>query len=178
MTAAPIRPDAARAETVCPRAAGADKAARTEGKPRLALIDPAFLDALARVLTFGAEKYGANNWRKGLTYGETLDAALRHLNAFNAGEDTDPESGLPHPAHAAANLMFLVAYIGAGRADLDDRPRAAMAKVDGTTPDDFFFATLAATRAVTPPAPRADDFPKATALELCVGDADAGASTN
>jgi len=47
---------------------------------------------------------------------------LRHLTAWWAGEDLDPESGLHHLAHAACCLMFLLEYTQT-HTELDDRPR-------------------------------------------------------
>lgn len=90
------------------------------GKPMMSLIDPLFLTHLAQVLTFGANKYEPNNWRGGITTSRLLDAALRHVNAFNAGEDTDPESGLSHMAHAACCLMFIDNLI-VTKPETDDR---------------------------------------------------------
>ena len=37
-----------------------------------------------------------------------MDACLRHINLHRRGEEVDPESGLPHLAHAVACLMFLL----------------------------------------------------------------------
>ena len=37
-----------------------------------------------------------------------IAAALRHVNAYNGGEDCDPESGVSHIAHAACNLLMLI----------------------------------------------------------------------
>ncbi len=36
---------------------------------------------------------------------------MRHLTAWWEGEDNDPESGLPHIYHAAANIAMLVEFI-------------------------------------------------------------------
>ena len=91
-----------------------------DGKPRMSLIDPFFLTAVAQVLTFGATKYDAHNWRGGIAVSRLLDAALRHINAFNDGQDNDPESGLPHMAHAACCLMFINNMV-ATHPHLDDR---------------------------------------------------------
>ena len=33
-----------------------------ECKPRMGLVAPEFVEGVARVLTFGADKYGAYNW--------------------------------------------------------------------------------------------------------------------
>jgi Domain of unknown function (DUF5664) len=80
------------------------------GKPRIELIAPEFITTLSEVLTFGAQKYGDRNWEKGMTWGRCFGAMMRHAWAWWRGEDRDPESGLPHLAHAAACLMFLLAF--------------------------------------------------------------------
>lgn len=71
------------------------------------LLDPKFLQAIAEVLTYGAEKYDAHNWRQGIDTDRLYGALQRHLNAFWDGEDIDPESGHHHLAHAGCELMFL-----------------------------------------------------------------------
>lgn len=91
-----------------------------QGKAPLSLLDPKWLVEVAKVLQFGAKKYAAHNWRQGLAHSRLLDAALRHLNSFNDGEDLDPESGLFHLAHASCCLMFLT-NLHLTRPDLDDR---------------------------------------------------------
>jgi hypothetical protein len=45
---------------------------------------------------------------------------MRHLHAFNDGEDKDPESGLSHLAHASCCLMFLLEFEKTHQ-ELDDR---------------------------------------------------------
>lgn len=93
-----------------------------QGKPPMTLVDPDFTEGLARVLGFGAGKYGRGNWQAtGLAYTRVLDAAHRHLAAFERGEDLDPETGLQHMYHAAACLMFMANYVTNNREDLDDR---------------------------------------------------------
>lgn len=89
-------------------------------KPRLELISRRALEGLAAVLGFGAKKYAAHNWRGGLEYSRLIGAALRHINAFNDGEDLDPESTLSHIDHAQCCLMFLSDQIKRGTG-LDDR---------------------------------------------------------
>jgi hypothetical protein len=93
------------------------------GKPPLALLDRTALEEVAQVLAFGAKKYAAHNWRGGISYSRLADAALRHLLAFMDGEDFDPESGLPHLAHASCCLMFLQ-NMARTRPDMDDRHTA------------------------------------------------------
>lgn len=91
-----------------------------DGKPRTDLLDSDFLMSVASVLAFGASKYSPNNWRGGISYSRLLGAALRHTFAILKGEDTDPESGLPHTAHLGCCVMFLH-WMMVHRKDLDDR---------------------------------------------------------
>jgi hypothetical protein len=91
-----------------------------QDKAPLALLDPYALTQMAWVLGFGAQKYSAHNWRDGIEVSRHISSALRHLFALNAGEDTDPESGLPHAAHLACCAMMLC-WSMAHRPDLDDR---------------------------------------------------------
>lgn len=79
------------------------------GKPLIGAVPPNALLAVAKVLTFGAEKYGRDNWRQ-VENAETryLDAALRHINAYQRSESVDPESGESHLAHAVCGLMFML----------------------------------------------------------------------
>lgn len=90
------------------------------GKPRMDLLDKHALEEISRVLDFGAQKYAAHNWRQGIQYSRLTAAALRHLHAFNDGEDIDPESGLSHLAHLGCCVMFLL-NMQKTRPDLDDR---------------------------------------------------------
>ena len=75
-------------------------------KIMLSLIEPDFTDGLGNVLTYGANKYGKCNWKKGIPEDELIDAMLRHLTAYRRGELIDPESNIDHRDHIAANLMF------------------------------------------------------------------------
>lgn len=79
-------------------------------KPHLFLIPRSALEAEARVLGFGALKYGMHNWRQGFDWSRLIDAAMRHIVAFADGEDMDPESGLSHIAHARCMLGFLLSH--------------------------------------------------------------------
>jgi hypothetical protein len=90
-------------------------------KPPITLIPRAALEEEARVLHFGAVKYGRDNWRGGMEWTRMLDAALRHIVAYTAGENSDPESGLNHLAHARCCLGFLIHYAEHGTG-FDDRP--------------------------------------------------------
>lgn len=79
-----------------------------KNKPKLSLIPPLALEETAKVFTYGAKKYADNNWLlDGFLWTRLIDAALRHINAFNRGEDLDLESKLSHVAHAICCLMML-----------------------------------------------------------------------
>jgi hypothetical protein len=91
-----------------------------DGKLPLHLLSTEAMNQTAAVLAFGAEKYAAHNWRKGFVWSRPLSATMRHITAFNAGEDKDPESGLSHLAHAACCIMFLLEFEKTHK-ELDDR---------------------------------------------------------
>lgn len=90
------------------------------GKPRMSLLSKRWLWGVASVMTFGAVKYAAHNWRKGIEQSRLLDAALRHITAYMEGEDNDTESGLSHLYHASCCLMFL-SELKETKPELDDR---------------------------------------------------------
>jgi hypothetical protein len=81
-----------------------------EGKPRYDLLPPELLEATARVLTFGAAKYSARNWEKGMHWGRPFAALMRHMWAWWRGEGKDPETGMSHLWHAACCIAFLIAF--------------------------------------------------------------------
>lgn len=81
------------------------------GKAPIGLIPHSALVEEALVLGFGCEKYGPHQWRGGMDWSRLINASFRHISAFNAGEDLDPETGLCHLAHARANLGFLIEYM-------------------------------------------------------------------
>ena len=81
-----------------------------QNKLPLHLLSTEAMNQTAAVLAFGAQKYAEHNWRNGFAWSRPLSAAMRHITAFNAGEDRDPESGLSHLAHAACCIMFLLEF--------------------------------------------------------------------
>lgn len=89
-------------------------------KVRFDLISVPALEGLARVLTYGASKYEAHNWRKGIEWHRLIRATLAHFTSFMRGEDMDPESGLPHIDHVMCNVMFLSEFAKTGNGT-DDR---------------------------------------------------------
>ena len=84
------------------------------GKVRYTLLPPWALRWVAQVLTHGAKKYAADNWRKAFEpdfeagRDRYMDAAYRHMEAVRRGEWIDEDSGLPHLACAIASLMFVL----------------------------------------------------------------------
>lgn len=90
-------------------------------KPIMALVPPKALEEEAWVWSFGAKKYDAYNWTKGLTFNRILSAIMRHTNALNAGQDIDPESGKHHAAHIRCDAAMLIEFYYQNRVDLDDR---------------------------------------------------------
>lgn len=77
------------------------------GKLQYRLIPPKAIEQLAAVMTYGTVKYRAHSWMN-VASERYFDALHRHLAARQQGHVFDEESGLPHLAHAAANLMFLL----------------------------------------------------------------------
>ena len=78
------------------------------GKLRYDLVPPLAEQQMVAVLTFGAKKYAPENWRLVPDAKVRYHAALRrHVAAGAMGEKLDPESGLPHLAHALCCLAFL-----------------------------------------------------------------------
>lgn len=93
------------------------------GKAPVEQLPAVSLEGVARVFGYGAVKYGPYNWleyQDEWQWGQLVGSTLRHLFAFMRREDVDQESGLPHLAHAAANILMLMQLIDRG-AGKDDR---------------------------------------------------------
>lgn len=99
-----------------------DQARRyNKGKLRYELISNYGLKNLAEVYTKGAEKYtiynedgsikddGADNWRKGMSWKDTIASVKRHIQSWENGEDFD-ELGTKHLANAAWGLFTVLDY--------------------------------------------------------------------
>lgn len=81
------------------------------------LVAPEMEEALAAVLTYGARRYGARNWEKGIPMSELYAATRRHMVEWlKGGKD---ESGFSHLWHAFTDLGMLLT-MEARRPDLDD----------------------------------------------------------
>lgn len=84
---------------------------RDTGKTKISLVDPCFIEDIAKVLTKGAEKYPKkDNWKHVDNAKERYtDALMRHLIRYLKGEKND-ESGFSNLACMGANLMFLMYF--------------------------------------------------------------------
>jgi hypothetical protein len=101
------------------------KTAYGQAKPPLGLVPGVAMVQLAEAFRDGADKYGAANWRTDAVSSSTyFNAALRHLIAWNDGEECDKVSGVSHLAHAGANLCILMDAMACGKL-VDDRPPVA-----------------------------------------------------
>jgi hypothetical protein len=91
-----------------------------EGKPRMDLIPPEAMFALATILTLGAKKYEERNWERGMDWGRVFAASMRHLWCWWGGKgptsksflfgSLDEESQYSHLWHGLACIVFLVTY--------------------------------------------------------------------
>lgn len=101
------------------------KVALDGSKLRVELVPPQFIEGVADILTFGARKYAAHNWMRGISWMGIIAGVLRHVYLFARGVNIDDESGKPHLFHAACGLLFLSWYAHGPNAEqykaLDDR---------------------------------------------------------
>lgn len=81
-----------------------------KGKPRIDLIPPEAIFALAEVLEIGAHKYDERDWEKGMNWSHCFSASMRHLWKWWSRKEKDEESGLTHLKHALWNVMALLTY--------------------------------------------------------------------
>lgn len=88
-------------------------------KPALEFIPKVAMFAMGDAFAYGAKKYGAWNYTKGMAVTRCCAAAVRHIYQFLAGETLDPESGKPHLGHALASLAMACQMMELGN---DDRP--------------------------------------------------------
>lgn len=91
-----------------------------DGKLPYDLLPSDAIEEIVKVLDFGAKKYAAHNWCKGMRWGRVFAAMMRHGWAWWRGEDKDPETGLSHLAHLGCCCLFLLAFEKRG-VGTDDR---------------------------------------------------------
>lgn len=89
-------------------------------KPKVSLIPSEAILEMAKAFTYGAAKYEADNFKKGIAYRRLIDATLRHVLAIADNEDVDQESGNLHVGHALASLAMLC-YMMKNKPQMDDR---------------------------------------------------------
>jgi hypothetical protein len=89
------------------------------GKIQTREVDPDFIMGIGEVLTKSRAKYEAFNWQKDTPFSVPYESLLRHLMAFQKGEELDKESGCHHLLHVATNIMFL--YYHRNNVKMDDR---------------------------------------------------------
>ena len=101
-------------------------------KARYDLIPAEFIESVAVILTFGAQKYGDRNWEHGMNWGRVFAALMRHMWAWWGGKgpttksfmfgDLDTETGHSHLWHAGACIAFLITF-EERNVGFDDRAR-------------------------------------------------------
>lgn len=78
-------------------------------------------ESYVRVAEFGAKKYSAWNWSKGLPRVQLLGSLMRHTFSYLRGEECDKDSKLKHTDHILWNAVTLVHNV---HHDLEDGRRA------------------------------------------------------
>lgn len=91
-----------------------------QGKAPLHMIPEDAILGMAQAFAYGAQKYGEYNYRNGIHTTRLTDSLGRHTLAYLAGENDDPESGLPHTYHILANAAMLE-YMRIHRPEFDNR---------------------------------------------------------
>lgn len=143
------------------------KDAAGRAKVPLWLLSPIAKAAWAMAQYAGATKYGTANWRGTAVRASVyISAAMRHLDAYLAGETHDPDDGTHHLGNVMACCAILLDATAAGKL-IDDRPpivshRPAYAEAQGLVPmldakyadrkpKHWTLADLVASATLTPP---------------------------
>jgi len=74
-------------------------------RARYDLIPFAAMEALARTLKEGSDKYGESNWKQGLPASDLLNHCLQHIFKWLDGDRSED-----HIGHAMCNLAFLAHF--------------------------------------------------------------------
>jgi hypothetical protein len=99
--------------------AAAEAGGRT--KLPLSMVPATAIDVESLAFLNGALKYGRANWRAcGVRASIYLDAARRHISAWENGEENDAE-GVPHLGSARACMGIIIDAMSCGKLN-DDRP--------------------------------------------------------
>lgn len=84
---------------------------RSESVEFIELLPWESLGQIVEVLTYGAQKYSPDNWQRVPDpQNRYFAAVMRHLHAYRLGDALDSESGLPHLAHAACCVLFMMHF--------------------------------------------------------------------
>ena len=95
-------------------------------KPSLWVIPDTALLHLGMAMRNGANKYGPYNWReKKIRASIYLDAIMRHLILWKAGEEVAEDSGIHHLGHLMATTAILIDAHETGNL-IDDRPKSGV----------------------------------------------------
>ncbi len=78
-----------------------------ESKDPYELLPFRALHEVVKVLAFGKDKHGVDNWKGIEDTQNFIGAALRHICAWQRGFKDDDETGIDHLAHAVCNLLFI-----------------------------------------------------------------------
>ena len=84
---------------------------KNTGKTRYSLEPTIARTLAAKNLMVGAAKYDDWNWARGMSWTWVLDCLERHTMKIKAGQDIDPEDGIPHAAKIISNAQFLLEYL-------------------------------------------------------------------
>lgn len=92
------------------------------GKAPMSTVSAPVLAEIGVAMLEGACKYGRHNYRAvGVRASVYYDALMRHIMAWWEGQDTDPDSGMPHIVKAVTTLVVLRDAQIQGMVE-DDRP--------------------------------------------------------
>jgi hypothetical protein len=96
---------------------------REAARALLLLTERFGVESTCAQFDFGAKKYSAWNWAKGMAWSIPLACFKRHWLKLRSGEQDDPESGVSHWGAIGCNLTMLVHFVRHYR-EGDDRPPA------------------------------------------------------
>ena len=80
---------------------------KISNKPPLSLVPREALESLSWAFKDGEIKYAKDDWRNGMPWSEYINAAMRHIAAFNDGEDMVPDSITQKADHLGAAMACL-----------------------------------------------------------------------
>ncbi len=110
-------------------------------KIRWDLVPYDAVNEITKILTFGAIKYEARNWERGMAWSRAFGAMQRHLTRWFCGQDKDKETQLTHLANAGCCLFFLLAW-ELRKVGTDDRPKLSPEVLEHMDDMDFMETAL------------------------------------